>query len=44
MPSRFSEKNLGEIATSLQDVGSLLRLALRQAAPKVEAWMAELTE
>ena len=29
----------------LQDVGSdLLRLALRQAAPKVEAWMAELTE
>ena len=32
-------------ACAKEDVGSdLLRLALRQAAPKVEAWMAELTE
>ena len=40
MPFRFSGLILGEKATSqlnLQDVGSLLRLALRQAAPKVEA-------
>jgi len=30
-------------AACAKDVGGLLRLALRQAAPKVEAWMAELT-